>query len=245
MKTAIVTGASGGIGLAITKKLVKNGYFVIAQCNKNVNMLNELREELSDFGLQEYIFPIKCNFNNKEEVENFVNVIEKSFKHYDLVVNNAGIALYKLINETTLEEWDNIFNVNVKSAFITTNAVLGKMIEFQSGNIINISSIWGEKGGSLEVAYSASKSALIGYTKALAKEIGPSEIRVNCICPGVINTPMNARLTNEDMQEIISNTPLNRIGSPSEIADLVEFLSSENSAFITGQIITVDGGFTL
>ncbi|MBR5192385.1 MAG: 3-oxoacyl-ACP reductase FabG [Clostridia bacterium] len=245
MKTAIVTGASGGIGLAITKKLISNGYFVIAQYNKNESSLQRLKKELTEKELGEYLFSVKCDFNNKKEVQNFVSVIEKSFKFYDVVVNNAGISLYKLINETTEDEWDNIFNVNVKSAYITTNAVLGKMIEKKSGNIINISSIWGEVGGSLEVAYSATKSSLIGYTKALAKEVGLSGIRVNCICPGVINTAMNQRFSKEETEEIISSTPLNRLGSPTDIANLVEFLCSEKSSFITGQIITVDGGFTL
>ncbi len=245
MKTAIVTGASGGIGLEITKKLVKNGYFVIAQVNKNTSVIEKLKDELSKKGLQDYVFPVKCDFNNKEEVENFLSVIKNSFKYYDLVVNNTGVALYKLITETTEDEWDAIFNINLKSAYLTNNAVLNKMIERKSGNIINISSIWGEKGASYEVAYSATKSALIGYTKALAKEVGLSGIRVNCICPGVIDTPMNANLSKEEIEEIKSSTPLNRLGSPSDVADLVEFLSSEKSSFITGQIITIDGGFTL
>ena len=169
----------------------------------------------------------------------------KSFKSIDVLVNNAGVSLTKLITDTTLIEWDKVFDVNVKSAYLITNKVLKGMISKQYGKIINVSSMWGLVGSSMEVCYSASKASLIGFTKALAKEVGPSNINVNCVCPGVIDTPMNAHLTQEDLSDIASETPLNRIGTPEEVADLVYFLGSEQSKFITGQVNSCDGGFTV
>ena len=155
------------------------------------------------------------------------------------------MGLYKLITDTTDAEWDKVFSVNMKSAFKITNGFLKEMIVNQRGKIVNISSMWGLVGASMEVAYSASKSALIGYTKALAKELAPSGINVNCVCPGVIDTPINARFSKEDMAALKDETPLGRIGKPKDVAELVAFLCSDNSDFITGQIIACDGGFTL
>lgn len=240
MKIAFISGASGGIGRATVQKFIENGYFVIGQYNNGKKAIDELSEKYP-----ENFFGVKADLSNFADVENMLGVIDKSFKHIDVVVNNAGTALYKLITETTNAEWDTVFNVNMKSAFLITNYALKSMISNGKGKIVNVSSIWGVSGGSMEVAYSASKSALIGYTKALAKELAPSNINVNCVCPGVIDTKMNARLSQEEIEEIKNTTPLGRLGTAEEVAELIWFLSSEKSDFITGQIITVDGGFIL
>lgn len=240
MKIAFISGASGGIGKATVKKFIENGYFVIGQYNLDENSIKELSKTYP-----ENFFGVKCDLSDTTAVKNMLLGIEKSFKHVDVVVNNAGTALYKLITETTESEWDNLFSVNLKSAYLITNHALKSMINNGKGKIVNVSSIWGISGASMEVAYSASKSAVIGYTKALAKELAPSGINVNCVCPGVIDTKMNSRLSENEILEIKAQTPLGRLGTPEEVAELIWYLCSDKSDFITGQIITVDGGFVL
>ena len=245
MKVAIITGASGGIGKAIAQKFIDNGYFVIGQYNSGKNSIDKFTEQLKRQGKSDYFFSIKADLSKTYDIENMMDSIFSSFKSIDVLVNNAGVSLTKLITDTTDEEWDKVFDVNIKSAFLITNKVLKGMISKQSGKIVNISSMWGLVGSSMEVCYSASKASLIGFTKALAKEVGPSNINVNCVCPGVIDTPMNSHLTKEDLSVLANETPLNRIGTPEEVADLVYFLGTENSKFITGQVISCDGGFTV
>ena len=240
MKTAIVTGASGGIGSAIVKRLCKDGYFVFAHYNGNENAINELIKEFP-----ESVYKIKFDLKSESEIKNSVKNALSQKKRIDLLVNCAGVDLYKLSNETSKEEWESLFGVNVTGAHVVTSAVLNYMISQKSGKIVNISSIWGNVGASMEVCYSASKSAIIGYTKALAKEVAPSGITVNCICPGVIDTAMNGRFSKEEMDSLIDCTPLARIGLPEDVAGTVAFLASDDADFITGQVITVDGGFTL
>lgn len=244
MKTALITGASGGIGIATVKEFLQNGYFVIAQYNKNKESLESLRKQLTK-EQNEMLFEISCDFNAQGETQKLYENISKSFKHIDVLVLNAGKALYKLYTDTTTEEWDSLFNVNVKSAFILSKLFLPEMISRQSGNIVFISSIWGNNGASMEAVYSATKASLIGLTKSLAKEVSFSKINVNCVCPGVVDTPMNARLKKEEMEDIISQTPMGRTCRPEEVASLVYYLTTENAKFITGQTITIDGGFTL
>ena len=244
MKTVLITGASGGIGIATVKKFMSEGYFVIATYNSSPQPLKELRESYK--GDDYYrLFAVEMDFENEKSVDLAFEEIKKSFKHIDVVVNNAGKSLNKLITETSESEWNSLFSVNVKSAFMVNNKVLPTMIERKSGSIINVSSIWGKVGASMEVAYSASKSALIGYTRALAKEVGVSGIRVNCVCPGVIATKMNAKLSREDIENLCEETPLKRIGTPQEVAELIYFLASDKASFITGECITIDGGLTL
>lgn len=245
MKVALITGASSGIGRETAKLFAENGYFVLAHYNKNKTGVETLIKELEEKGISGTIFGVQADFNDTDSILSMFKEIEKSFKHVDVLVNNAGTGLYKLITQTTTSEWDKLFNVNVKSAYLLTNLVLPKMLERKSGKIINVSSIWGNNGACMEVIYSASKSALIGYTKALAKEVGPSGINVNCVCPGVIDTKMNSIFSDEEILELKSQTPLGRLGMPSEIAELIYFLASDKASFITGQIITADGGFTL
>lgn len=243
MKTVLITGASGGIGRAIVKKFVQNGYTVIAQYNKNKTELKKLIEELESENLGGAIYPVTADFTDLNSIDRMFEDIFTRYKKIDAVVNNAGVGLYKLITETTEQDWDKVFNVNIKSIYYLVNKVLPSMIDNKSGKIVNVSSMWGIAGASMEVAYSASKSALIGYTKALAKELAPSGINVNCVCPGVIDTEMNARFSKEEVDVLIEETPLNRLGKPNDVAELIYFLCSDSSSFITGQTISCDGGF--
>ncbi len=245
MKVALITGASSGIGRETARLFAEKGYFVLAHYNTNKTGVDSLIKELEEQGFSGNVFSVQADFNNMNSIDNMCAQIEKSFKHIDVLVNNAGAGLYKLITETKESEWDSLFNINIKSAYYLTNRILPQMIKRQSGKIINLSSIWGSNGASMEVAYSASKSAVIGYTKALAKEVAPSGITVNCVCPGVIDTAMNSRFSQQEILELKNSTPLGRLGNASEIAQLIYFLSSDNASFITGQVITSDGGFTL
>ena len=245
MKKVLITGVGSGIGRATVKKFIENGYFVIGQYNTNKVGVESLVNELEESNCADRFFSVQANFSNGLEIYKMMDAVEKSFKSIDVLVNNSGVGLYKLITDTTEDEWDKVFSVNMKSAYLVTNRVLKSMISNQKGKIINISSMWGQVGASMEVAYSASKAAVIGYTKALAKEVAPSGINVNCICPGVIDTPMNARFSKEDIEDLKEQTPLGRIGTPEEVAELIFFLAEEKSDFITGQIITCDGGFSL
>ncbi len=245
MKTALITGASGAIGRETVKAFVRKGYFVTAQYNCDCLGILSLKEELEKEGFLGCVNPVKADFSKKGEAERLIAEHLKTFKRVDVLVNNAGVDLYKLAQDTQDDEWDKLFDINVKASYVLTREALKGMIEQKGGKILFVSSIWGVAGGSLESCYSATKSALIGYAKALAKEVGPSNINVNCICPGVIRSPMNDGYTEEEMADIISKTPLCRIGEPSEIAEIIYFLCSEKASFITGQAITCDGGFIL
>ena len=243
LKIALITGVSGGIGKATAKKFIDNGYFVIGQYNLNKKSIDDFYLELEKENKNFQFFAIKCDLSDSKDIANMMDTIEKSFKHLDVLVNNAGISLTKLITDTTLEEWDKIFSINLKSAYLITNRVLKGMIDKKQGKIVNISSMWGVTGASMEVAYSTTKAGLIGYTKALAKEVGQSNVNVNCVCPGVIDTPMNAHLSADDINELKEQTPLNSIGKPMDVANLIYFLCSDEASFITGQVVSVDGGF--
>lgn len=245
MKTALITGASGGIGIEITRYFLKEGYLTLAQYNKDEKSLITLKTEMEKAGIEGVLVPFKCDFLSEESIENAISFISKTTSHIDVLINNAGVDLYKLITDTTEKEWNDIFSINVKSAFIFSKYALNSMISQKRGKIVNVSSIWGQSGSAMEVAYSASKSALIGFTKALAKEVAPSNINVNCVCPGVIDTKMNDIFSSEEKADIIAETPLNRMGTAKEIAEIIGFLCSSNASYITGQTITADGGFNL
>ena len=245
MKVALITGASGGIGASTALTFLQNGYFVVAQYNTGLAGIEKLNNLAKEQGFSDYLFTVQADLSKADNINQMMDTLEKSFKRIDVLVNNAGISLNKLVTDTTEEDFDKLLSVNMKSAFLITNRVLKGMISAKKGKIVNVSSMWGVVGASMEVAYSASKSALIGYTKALAKEVGLSGINVNCVCPGVIDTPMNANLSEQDFLELSDQTPLGRIGTPKDVAELIYFLSSEKSDFITGQVITVDGGLTL
>lgn len=244
MKTVLITGASGGIGLALTKEYIKNGYFVCGQYFKNEKSLLALKEELKKENLSDYLFIVKADLSTDKGVEKLYKTVEKNFNSISVLINNAGQDLYKLCQETTDKELEEIVSVNFKASYNLTKLVLPSMISKENGNVIFISSVWGTNGACMETAYSATKSALIGLTKALAKEVAPF-VRVNCITPGVIDTPMNACFTKEEMQEVISSVPLKRVGFPEEVASLCSYLTSEKASYITGAIIPIDGGYSL
>ena len=239
-KTVVISGASGGIGIAISKAFYNEGYNIVLLYNKNKKALEE------EFSLNDKrVLMLKGDLSKERDVLKIKEKVYSSFNSVDIIVNNAGISLVKFFDETTCEEWDNVFDVNVKSAFMLTKAFLPEMTNKKRGNIINISSMWGISGASMEVCYSASKAALIGMSKALAKEVGPSGINVNVIAPGVIDTKMNNHLSKEDMESLIEETPINRIGTPEDVANAVLFLCDKKASFITGEVISVDGGFIL
>ena len=237
-QTVIITGASRGIGRECAKQFAKAGYNVAAVYHKSEAEAESLKAEI---GCE--IF--RCDCAVYSEVCEAVVEISSVFGGADVLINNAGIAEQALFSDITEAMWDNMFNVNVKSVYSFTHAALPYMIHNKYGRIINISSMWGQAGASCEVHYSAAKAAVIGFTKALAKEVGLSGITVNCIAPGVIDTDMNAHLDEETMACLKEETPMNRIGTPEDIARTALFLADKGSDFITGQIIGVNGGFII
>lgn len=242
-KTVLVTGATGDIGKEICTCFAKEGYDVIVHTFKNEEKANELCKFLSALYKVNAV-SIKADFTKNEDIK---TLCEKalSFSQIDVLVNNAGIAHQELFQFVSEEKANEIFKINIESAVSVTKYIISSMIKRHTGKIINISSMWGVVGASCEVHYSSAKSAMIGFTKALAKEVGTSGITVNCIAPGLIETQMNKNLQKEDIDAIINETPLMKIGKPYDVAQLALFLASEKASFITGQIITVDGGLTL
>ena len=242
IQTAIITGASMGIGAAIAKTLSKSMHTII-NYNTHKNEAEKIAEELNNDKYKS--FAIKADVTNKVEVNNMIIKAIEIFGDVDVLINNAGISQQKMFIDITEDEWDKMYEVNVKGMYNCIQAILKQMIRKKRGKIVNISSIWGLTGASCEVHYSTTKSAIIGLTKSLAKEVGPSNIQVNCIAPGIINTGMISNLTNEDINELINATPLQKIGSPYDVAELVKFLVSESGNFITGQVISPNGGFLI
>ena len=241
MKTAVITGASGGIGSAIAAKLASDGYNTVLNYNKSQLKAEKLCEHLVSQGFNAVTF--KADVSQSEEADALIAFAAKEFGSADILVNNAGIAQQKLFTDITDEDYDRMFNSNVRSVFNCCRAALPYMIHNKWGRIVNISSMWGVCGASCEVHYSASKAAVIGLTKALAREVGPSGITVNCIAPGLIDTPMNAALDKETIKSLCEETPAGRIGTPDDIASAVSFFVSDGASFTTGQVLTVDGGF--
>lgn len=238
-KTVLVTGTSGDIGYAITKKYIESGCHVIGICNSNKEKIIQMQDEFANhFHSLQYDLSI---FNNAslllEEIHSLGFTV-------DILVNNAGISVVGVLQDLTANDWDKLWNTNVTSAIALSRSVLSDFLSKGEGQIINISSIWGNVGASCEAAYSATKGALNAFTKALAKELAPSNIRVNALACGLIDTKMNAHLSASEMDEIISEIPLGRIGTPEDVADAVYALTTFGT-YITGQIITVDGGLTI
>lgn len=228
-KIAVVTGGVRGIGLGISLALKKKGYRVYALYSKD--------ERSAAAAQGEGVIPVKADVRNEAEIVAFFSVL----RHVDVLVNNAGIAVAAQLQDTSAEMLDELYAVNVRGAFLCAREAAKKMISEQSGCIVNVSSVWGEAGGSCESAYSATKGALIALTKALAKELGYSGIRVNCVSPGVIDTTMNARLTAEDMEALREEIPLGRIGKPEDVANAVTGLIE--SEYVNGADVPVNGGF--
>ena len=238
MKNVLITGGSRGIGKECVYEFSKNGYRVIFIYNKSEEKSKKIAAETGAVAF-------KADISDSGEVSRIAELIHDNYGRIDILINNAGISQIKLFNDISENDWDNMFNVNIKGMFLVTKEFVKDMISEKKGKIINISSMWGITGGSCEVHYSASKSAVIGFTKALAKELGPSNINVNCVAPGVIDTDMNSHLSQEDLNELKEETPLCKIGTVSDVAKTVYFLASENADFITGQVINVDGGIVI
>ena len=240
---ALVTGASGGIGRAIAVALAQDGYAVAVHCHRNEQKAREVRDEIVAMGGSAEVFV--CDITDADAVDYMVNEICRTLGCVSVLVNNAGIAQQKLFTDLSVDEWQQMMAVHVDGAFYACRAVLPDMIRAHSGAIVNISSMWGQTGGSCEVHYSTAKAALIGLTKALAKEVGPAGIRVNCVAPGVIRTEMLAELSRETLNDLEEETPLCRLGTPEDVAAAVAFLVSDGAAFITGQVLAPNGGIVI
>ena len=232
MKRALVTGGTRGIGLAVVKKLAEEGYFVTATYSSNEEDAARAREKVPDAEF------VRADVQSEEEIA----ALFKRFSSLDALVNNAGVDLYRQVQDTTAEDYARVMDINMRGAFFCTKYAVKKMLDM-GGAIVNIASIWGECGGSCESVYSASKGALIAFTKATAKELAPAGIRVNCISPGAIDTEMNARLSAEERKSLEEEIPLGRFGTPEEVAEAVFFLLT--ARYVTGQVLGVNGGFCL
>lgn len=243
MKSVLVTGASHGIGKACALKFAKEGYFVY------INYLNSEKEALETEseikGFCGNCMAVKADVSNPSDVKNMFEIIKRTTFGVDVVVNNAGVAQIKMLCDTTEDDYEKIFGVNMKGVYLCSKEAAEYMVHKKSGRIINVSSMWGVSGASCESLYSASKSAVIGFTKALAKELAPSGITVNAVAPGVIDTKMNSQLSREEKEELAMQIPVGRFGTAEETADLIYNLSGENASYITGQVICIDGGFTV
>jgi len=236
-KTVVITGASRGIGYAAAELFAKAGFQVVANYNRSEASVRKLEAQYPN------VVAVRADVSKKEEAEHLISQAICRFGQVDVLINNAGIAQQKLFTDVSESEWDQVFDVNVKGTVFCSQAALRDMIRRKDGKIINLSSVWGQKGASCEVCYSASKAAIIGLTKALAKEVGLSGVTVNCVAPGVIDTEMNGHLDEETMSALKEETPLARIGTVEEVAQLLYFLASDQSNFITGQVVGINGGF--
>ena len=237
-KTIFITGGSRGIGEALVKKCA-GSYNVAFTFNRSGERAKRLQDELNTaYG---GVFAVHCDVSDPQSVSDAVAAVKKRFGKIDILVNDAGIAKSALFIDTTLQDWHNMFSVNVDGVFNVTKAVLPDMLSRSSGSIVNVSSIWGVKGASMEVAYSATKSAVIGFTKALAKEVAPMNVRVNAIAPGAISTDMMKVYTPQEVQDLCDTSiPLSRLGTPTEVAEAILFIA--NSEYMTGTTLVISGG---
>ena len=236
-KVVIVTGGASGIGVSIAEKLLKNNYQVIISYNSSTDSARSLLEKYENLDI------FQIDLSNPENTQSLIDFAFSKYRKIDLLVNNAGVDLVKMINDTTFDDFDYIMKVNLYSPYFLARGVAKHMIDAKYGNIINISSILGITGGSCESAYSISKAGLDGLTKSLAQELGPSNIRVNSIAPGLIDTKMNSNLTTDEINNLVMDFPISRIGTPDDVADLVLYL--EHAGYVTGQVIQVNGGWNI
>ena len=243
-KTAIITGAAKGIGRQIARDFAYSGYNVCIHYNTSEDMAKELCQELAKDGCNVIIY--KADITKRDEVDKMVDYVIGTYGKVDVLVNNAGISEYKLFIDITQEDIRRMLDVNILGMFNTTQSVLQKsMISRKDGTIINISSIWGMVGASLEVAYSTTKAAIIGMSKALAKELAPSNITVNVVAPGAISTDMLGALSKEDLNVLKEEIPLGKIGKVEDVSATVKFLASYEARYITGQVISPNGGLVI
>lgn len=242
-KIALVTGASRGIGRAIAKTLSQMDYAVCINYHQREDCARSLLAEIEAAGGRAMI--CQADIAHRAQCEAMVQAVKDTFGPVSLLVNNAGVAGQMLFQDVTDEQWRRYFGVNIDGAFFLSRAVLPDMLHEHEGCIINISSMWGLRGASCEVVYSATKGALIAMTRSLAAELAPSHIRVNCVAPGVILTDMLSALPDGVLPQLAEETPLRRIGKVEDIAEAVAYLASDNASFVTGQVLTVDGGFIL
>lgn len=240
-RTVLITGASRGIGKAIANQFAKEGFSLVINCIKSTNDLMNLKQELED----KYQIPVLASVGNIGDytyVEELFSLIKDEFGGIDILINNAGISHIGLLTDMNISEWQNIMDINLSSAFFTSKLAIPYMLAQKQGKIINISSVWGNVGASCEVAYSASKGGLNSFTKALAKELAPSNIQVNAVACGCIDTAMNHCFSEEELLALEEDIPAGRFGTPEEVASLVYTIATDYN-YMTGQVITLDGGW--
>lgn len=242
-KIALVTGASRGIGRAVAIRLAKMGFDIAVHYHVAVREAEDLAAQLRAVGVRAEIY--SCDVADSAAVDTMIRHIRRDMGEVSALVNNAGIAQQKLFVDLTDEEWHRMIDVHLGGTFFVTRAVLSDMLRRHEGVIVNVSSMWGQVGGSCEVHYSAAKAGVIGLTKALAKEVGPSGVRVNCVAPGVIRTDMMSDFDSDTITALSDETPLMRLGTPEDVANAVAFLVSDEASFITGQVLAPNGGFVI
>lgn len=243
MKYALITGASGGIGAATARAFAQAGYGMAIHAHRSVDKLHALAQELSALSVP--VLEVCADLSDPVQAKTMVDNVLEKFCQLDILVCCSGLSHVGLVTDIDPQQWKTLFGVNVDGMHYCCQAVLPHMVHRKEGCILTVSSMWGQVGASCEVAYSATKGAVIAYTKALAQEVGPSNIRVNCIAPGVIATEMNAHLSPEDLEALADETPLGRIGTPEECAACALFLASEGASFVTGQVLAPNGGLVI
>lgn len=240
-KTILITGASRGIGRALALSIDDPSYNIVINYEKEANLAKEVENIVKSKGIN--AISIQADVADRIQVDKMFDIINETYGGVDILVNNAGIAFQKLSQDISYEEWDRIFAVNVNGMFNTTKHCLNHMISKKSGVIVNVASIWGQTGGSMETHYSATKGAIIAYSKSLAMELAPSGIRVNVVAPGAVDTDMLKNLPKDALDNFAKDVPLQRLGHVDDIANAIKFLISDKSSYITGQVLAVNGGY--